>query len=297
MGKDLLEQDKFSVQRALRGQSTAILNNLLMNDQTGLPKVTSVVFTKLSGTSNRSLAEHRREILSGRKDPVMQNMFEAPVRADKCPVWTALFEDEKKKPYMAELQQKVRAARNGGTVYPSSNDVFNAFKLTHYNDVRVVILGQDPYHNGAAHGLAFSALGSVIPKSLQNIFREIKACYPDAVNQSPNLTPWAEQGVLLLNTCLTVNAGKANSHSQFGWMFYIEAVMRKLAQRTDRIIFVLWGNHAQSSQQVVFGGGRHTVLKAAHPSPFSAESGFFGCKHFLTINEQLSKPINWNTYA
>ena len=273
------------------------MNALLINEKTGLPKVNSVEFTMLSGYSNRTLAEIRAEILGGRKEPVTQDMFDKGMRSEKCPVWTELFDQEKKKPYMAALQQKIRKARNIGTVYPKQTDVFNAFKLTHYDEVRVVILGQDPYHNGAAHGLAFSALGSVVPASLQNIFKEIKSCYPDAVNESPNLTPWAEQGVLLLNTCLTVDAGKPNSHKEFGWRTYIETVIRKLAMREQQIIFVLWGSQAKDYQLMVANRPQHEVLTAAHPSPFSAESGFFGCKHFLKINEILSKPINWNTYV
>ncbi len=286
-----------AINRALKGQDkTYIINKLIKNEKTGLPKVVNIFFTKHTGECNRSYEDVKAEILSAaRFDNGVQDIFEKAVRADKCPVWTELFEHEKAKPYMARLQQLITAERNKTTVYPARKDVFTAFRLTHFNEVRVVIIGQDPYHNGAAHGLAFSALGTAIPKSLQNIFKEIKACYPDAVNTSPNLTPWAEQGILLLNTSLTVNKGAANSHKEFGWRNYIQAVMMKLVQRTEPIIFVLWGSHAQEFSPLI--SAPHHVLKAAHPSPFSADSGFFGCRHFEKINQILTNPINWNTHV
>ena len=183
-------------------------------------------------------------------------------------------------------------------VYPSSNDIFNAFKNTSYKDTKVVILGQDPYHEvGQAHGLAFSVKENVkFPPSLKNIFLEIKNEYGYDEPKSGDLSKWTYQGVLLLNATLTVRAGLANSHAGCGWQEFTDDVIRKLNERRDPVIFVLWGAFARSKKALI-DTNRHYVLEAAHPSPLSAYNGFFGCGHFKEINRILKvlgkEEIDW----
>lgn len=185
------------------------------------------------------------------------------------------------------------------TIFPKATDIFNAFRYTPYENVKVVIIGQDPYHEiGQAHGLAFSVQDGVsFPPSLRNIFLEIKNELGIDIPKSGNLTKWAEEGVLLLNATLTVRKGLANSHANCGWEKFTDDVIRKLNERDEAIIFVLWGNYARKKKQLITNKN-HYILEAAHPSPLSAYNGFFGCGHFKKINEILisnkKNPIDWN---
>lgn len=184
-------------------------------------------------------------------------------------------------------------------IFPKAEDIFNAFKYTPYENVKVVIIGQDPYHEvGQAHGLAFSVLDGVsFPPSLRNIFIEIKNELGIEIPKNGNLTKWAKEGVLLLNTTLTVREGIANSHANHGWENFTDEVIKKLVERDDMIIFVLWGNYAKKKKNLITST-KHCVLEASHPSPLSAYNGFFGCGHFKKINDILVKnkktPIDWS---
>lgn len=198
-----------------------------------------------------------------------------------------------------KIQEFLKEEYNHYIIFPPYKDIFNALKYTSYEDVKVVILGQDPYHEiGQAHGLAFSVLDGVrFPPSLRNIFIEIKNELGIEIPQSGNLSKWAYQGVLLLNSSLTVRKGCANSHSLCGWEEFTDDVIRKLNDRDDAIIFVLWGNNAKKKKRLITNKN-HYILEAAHPSPLSAYNGFFGCNHFKMINEILisnkKTPIDWN---
>ena len=206
-----------------------------------------------------------------------------------------LFENEK---YTA-IRNFLKEEYFTKTVYPPMNDLYNCFKLTPYNDVKCVILGQDPYHNpGQAHGLCFSVKEGIdLPPSLKNIYKEM---YSDlGITQPSNygcLTKWAENGVLLLNTVLTVRAGAANSHKDCGWQWFTDNVIKKLSQREKPLVFILWGGNARSKKPMI-DTSKHLILECAHPSPLSAYNGFFGCKHFSKCNDFLIKngqtPIDW----
>lgn len=214
--------------------------------------------------------------------------------------WTALLGAEKSQPYFIQATQFVEAERaQGKAIFPPANQVFNAFKLTELNEVKVVILGQDPYHQpGQAHGLCFSVQPGVrTPPSLVNIYKELATDIPGF--EIPNhgyLASWAEQGVLLLNTVLTVEQGKAHSHAKCGWEAFTDAVIAKLNQHCDGLVFLLWGSHAQKKGRII-DRQRHLVLQAPHPSPLSAHRGFLGCRHFSQANAYLQQrgltPINW----
>ncbi|MFI4955864.1 MAG: uracil-DNA glycosylase [Gammaproteobacteria bacterium] len=212
--------------------------------------------------------------------------------------WKALLDPEHKQPYYKKLMAFLaEEATAGYTLYPPRDQILNAFKLTPFEETKVVILGQDPYIGpGQAHGLAFSVQNtSRLPPSLQNIFKELQADV--GVTRAPNgdLTGWAKQGVLLLNTVLTVRAGEAHSHANRGWEIYTDQAIRLLSEHAkERVIFLLWGNPAQRKESLI-DTKRHVVLKAAHPSPLSAYRGFFGCKHFSKVNELLGErgPIDW----
>nr|WP_189408440.1 uracil-DNA glycosylase [Alteromonas halophila] len=214
--------------------------------------------------------------------------------------WQDALGEEKQKPYFAELMRRVDEARESGKViYPPRSDVFNALKFTPLEDVKVVILGQDPYHGpDQAHGLCFSVLPGVKPPpSLNNIYKELAADIEGFSRpEHGDLTTWAEQGVLLLNTVLTVEQGKAHSHAKWGWETFTDAVIEAVNQHTQNVVFLLWGSHAQKKGRVV-DTHRHQVLKAPHPSPLSAHRGFLGCRHFSQANAFLSEhgrtPIRW----
>jgi uracil-DNA glycosylase len=187
---------------------------------------------------------------------------------------------------------------SGSIIYPSGNLIFNAFWQTPFNKVKVVILGQDPYHNpGQAHGLSFSVPeGTPVPPSLQNIYKEIADDIGGTPPASGDLTHWANQGVLLLNAALTVRQNEPASHAKIGWTAFTDAVITTLSEQREGLIFLLWGKFAQDKQQLI-DETRHVVLKAAHPSPLSAYKGFLGCKHFSKVNEILvargQSPIQW----
>ena len=214
--------------------------------------------------------------------------------------WHDVLADEKEKPYFKETLQAVAQQRAVGvTVYPPQKDVFNAFKLTELGDIKVVILGQDPYHGpNQAHGLAFSVLpGVAIPPSLLNMYKELEQDIEGFQRpQHGFLESWATQGVLLLNTVLTVEAGKAHSHARLGWETFTDTVIDAINTHREGVVFLLWGSHAQKKGSII-DAQRHHVLKAPHPSPLSAHRGFFGCRHFSQTNALLSQagetPIDW----
>ncbi|MEG3127685.1 uracil-DNA glycosylase [Pantoea cypripedii] len=214
--------------------------------------------------------------------------------------WHDVLAEEKEKPYFVETLKAVASERAAGkTVYPSQKDVFNAFRLTELGDIKVVILGQDPYHGpNQAHGLAFSVLpGVAIPPSLLNMYKELEQDIPGFVRpQHGFLESWAKQGVMLLNTVLTVEAGQAHSHARFGWETFTDNVISAINQHREGVIFLLWGSHAQKKGSII-DRQRHHVLKAPHPSPLSAHRGFFGSRHFSQANallNQAGKPvIDW----
>ena len=214
--------------------------------------------------------------------------------------WDELLKDEFKKPYYLKLRQFLINEYRSQVIYPNMYDIFNAMKITSYEDVKVVIIGQDPYHGeNQAHGLSFSVKkGIAPPPSLVNIFKEIKSDVGvDNSGKHGELTKWAEEGVLLLNSCLTVRAGKANSHRGLGWENFTDDVIRLLNQREKPMVFMLWGANAKAKAQLITNPA-HLVLTAAHPSPLSAYNGFFGCKHFSKANDFLVKngmtPVNWS---
>lgn len=202
-------------------------------------------------------------------------------------------------PYMAELSFFVQQARNQGRVFPPRELVLNAFKLTGFDSLKVVILGQDPYHNdGQAHGLAFSVPdGIALPPSLKNIFKELETDIPGfKTPRSGDLSHWAKQGVLLLNATLTVNAHQAGSHQKRGWEHFTDQVIEAISDQKDAVVFLLWGAYAQKKASLI-DGSKHLILSTVHPSPLSVYRGFFGCRHFSQANYFLQKhgekPIDW----
>jgi len=211
--------------------------------------------------------------------------------------WDIVLKDEINKDYFKTLLNTVSNLYEEKTIYPPKKDVFNAFRLN-YKDVKVVILGQDPYHGtGEAHGYAFSCLKTPIPPSLKNIYKEL---YDDLGIEKNmldgNLLPWVKQGVMLLNTGLTVEKDKPNSHKDLDWDIFTDEVIRKLNERDKPLVFILWGNNARKKRDLITNPN-HLVIESAHPSPFSARNGFFGSKPFSKTNEFLIKnninPINW----
>lgn len=212
--------------------------------------------------------------------------------------WHEMLADQFVAPYFAGLKTFLLAERAEHAVYPKGGAIFNAFDLTPFDNVRVVILGQDPYHGpGQAHGLCFSVPGGVpFPPSLNNIFAELKRDLGLPVPTSGDLTPWAKQGVFLLNATLTVRAHEAGSHQGRGWEQFTDAAISQLSARRDGLIFLLWGRFAQQKEALI-DGSQHYVLKAPHPSPLSAHRGFIGCGHFGQANELLAAqgqaPISW----
>ncbi|MEZ8485089.1 uracil-DNA glycosylase [Vibrio splendidus] len=214
--------------------------------------------------------------------------------------WESIINDERDKAYFQSVLAFVEQQRNSGkTIYPPQEQVFSAFDMTPFESVRVVILGQDPYHGAKqAHGLAFSVLPGVkIPPSLRNMYKELAQDIDGfEIPSHGYLDTWASQGVLMLNTVLTVEEAKAHSHAKCGWETFTDAIIAELNQRSEPIIFLLWGAHAQKKGQAI-DADKHHVLTAPHPSPLSAHRGFFGCQHFSTTNKLLSsmdqQPIDW----
>jgi len=215
------------------------------------------------------------------------------------PSWLEVLQDQFESEYFAQLAAFVKSAYAKGIVYPPGRFIFEAFNRTPFNKVKVVILGQDPYHNpNQAHGLCFSAQPGVeVPPSLVNIYKELEQEYHQPfLNRNGDLSHWADQGVLLLNATLTVNAGQAGSHQGKGWETFTDAVVKKLSECRSNLVFMLWGSYAQRKGAVI-DRNRHLVLETAHPSPLSAFRGFFGCGHFLKADAYLREhgiePVKW----
>jgi uracil-DNA glycosylase len=214
--------------------------------------------------------------------------------------WTDILGQEKQQPYFQQIMRFVESERSAGKIiYPPKKDVFNAFNITKLDKVKVVILGQDPYHGpNQAHGLSFSVLPGVkTPPSLANMYKELATDISGFVIPKHGfLESWAEQGVMLLNTVLTVEQAKAHSHAKIGWEQFTSVVIQQMSDHCDGLVFLLWGSHAQK-KGLVIDKHKHHVLNAPHPSPLSAYRGFFGCKHFSQTNDLLKQqgknPINW----
>lgn len=222
---------------------------------------------------------------------------------EKLPAdWRAVLKEALEAPSFEKLEAFVAEERRRHTVYPSEEDLFSAFRLTPYEKVRAVLLGQDPYHGpGQAHGLAFSVKPGVPPPpSLVNVFKELQSDLGVPRPRDGSLVRWAEQGVLLLNTVLTVRAGQPNSHAGQGWEDFTDAAIRAVSAKEEPVVFLLWGRPAQKKEKLI-DTERHVVLKGAHPSPLSASRGFFGSRPFSRANEELQKrgrePIDWSLPA
>lgn len=209
-----------------------------------------------------------------------------------------MLSEEFKKPYYLELREFLKAEYSTARVYPPMNDIYNALRYTSFSDTRVVILGQDPYHGmGQAHGLCFSVKrGTKNPPSLQNIFKELYSELGIGEPECGELTGWAKQGVLLLNTTLTVRESHPQSHKGRGWEILTDRIIEIINEKTTPVVFMLWGSNARAKAKLITNS-RHLILECAHPSPLSAYNGFFGCNHFLRANEFLSsvneKTIDW----
>jgi uracil-DNA glycosylase len=213
--------------------------------------------------------------------------------------WKKVLKEEFEKPYFQHIITFLKAEKaTGKVIYPPGPLIFNAFKQTPFVKLEVVLLGQDPYHNqGQAHGLSFSVPDGVPkPPSLVNIFKELHNDLGINIPESGNLEKWARQGVLLLNASLTVRQNEPGSHAKTGWLQFTDSVIRKISDEKEGVVFLLWGKFAQEKQALI-DETKHFVLKAAHPSPYSANNGFFGCRHFSMTNELLMKqhksPIDW----
>lgn len=213
--------------------------------------------------------------------------------------WNNQLQNEFSKPYFTELVRFLKTEKaSGKIIYPKGDEIFRAFEQTPFNKVKVVILGQDPYHNpGQAQGLCFSVPdGIAAPPSLINIFKELHSDIGLPIPHSGNLTKWARQGILLLNSSLTVRKNEPMSHSKIGWEIFTDAIIKLLSDKKEGLVFLLWGGFAKSKRHLI-DSKKHFILTAAHPSPLSATNGFFGCKHFSKTNEILTRegkqPIDW----
>ncbi len=213
--------------------------------------------------------------------------------------WQSLLNKEQQKPYFSKIQQHINERKEVGvTVFPPTEQMFSAFEITPWSHLKVVIIGQDPYHGDRqANGLAFSvAKGIKLPPSLRNIYKEIQSDIGVSCAEHGDLTQWAKQGVLLLNTVLSVEKGLAHSHKTIGWETFTDEVIRFIDHNHPHLVFLLWGSHAQKKASLI-NLEKHTVLNSVHPSPLSAHRGFFGCKHFSKANQSLIKhsqtPIDW----
>ncbi len=212
-------------------------------------------------------------------------------------MWKKWMNEEFNQPYFKNLEAFLNAQTKHKTIYPPKKDWFNAFDLCDINDVKVVILGQDPYHGpNQAHGLSFSTLNEKLPPSLKNIYKELSVDLNIEIPKTGNLTPWAKQGVLLLNTILTVEASRPLSHKNKGWEIFTQKIIAQINLLDQPVVFILWGNHAKSYKQIL-NNPKHLILESVHPSPFSARLGFFGSKPFSQTNAFLEaqnvKPIDW----
>lgn len=227
-------------------------------------------------------------------------MTDASQRIEMEPGWRQVLAGEFESEYMQSLREFLRREKQQGkTVYPPGPEIFNAFNQSPFDEVKVVVLGQDPYHGpNQAHGLCFSVRKGVrIPPSLVNIYKEIEQELDVSMPEHGNLEGWAQQGVLLLNATLTVQAGQAGSHQNKGWEKFTDAAIDRLNRQRDGLVFMLWGSYAQKKGRII-DRNRHLVLEAPHPSPLSAHRGFFGCGHFARANEYLieqgKEPIDWS---
>ncbi|MBR5899884.1 MAG: uracil-DNA glycosylase [Clostridia bacterium] len=215
------------------------------------------------------------------------------------PEWDEILADEFSSPSYQKLREFLKEEYSNRTVYPDMFNIFNSMKHTAFKDIKAVILGQDPYHEeGQAMGLSFSVPSGIKkPPSLVNIYKEIQAELNIQMPESGDLSGWAEQGVLLLNTVLTVRAHQANSHKGKGWEQFTDGVIKKVSDNASGVVFILWGANARSKKPLI-NGKKHLILESAHPSPLSAYNGFFGCNHFIKTNEYLVKqgkqPILWS---
>ncbi len=212
--------------------------------------------------------------------------------------WQEVLQTEFDKPYFENLVRFVKQEYASSTIFPPAGQIFNAFNTCPFNNVKVVILGQDPYHGpGQAHGLCFSVNDGIqFPPSLQNIFKEITSDLGIPAPKTGNLTRWAEQGVLLLNATLTVRASQAGSHQGKGWEEFTDAVIKTISEKAENVVFILWGSYAIKKKSLI-NASKHCILTAPHPSPLSSYRGFFGCKHFSQTNTYLTSkgktPIEW----
>lgn len=212
--------------------------------------------------------------------------------------WKEILSSEFEKEYFKKLNLFLEDEYNNYEVFPKRERIFEAFNLTPFEDVKVVIIGQDPYHgDGQAHGLAFSVMpGIKTPPSLKNIYKELNSEYGCYIPDNGYLVKWAKQGVLMLNTSLTVRAHEANSHSKKGWEKFTDAAIKEISERRESVVFVLWGNNAKKKVKLI-DSDKHMVIEGVHPSPLSASRGFFGCNHFRMINEFLQEKgyseIDW----
>lgn len=213
--------------------------------------------------------------------------------------WDEFLKEEFESEKYLKLREFLKEEYSTKTIYPSMYDIFNSMKITSLDNLKVVLLGQDPYHNeGQAMGLSFSVPDGVdIPPSLVNIYKEIKSELNILPKTTGNLTGWAKQGVLLLNAVLTVRAHQANSHKGKGWEFFTDSIIKKISNEKEHVVFLLWGGNARSKKPLI-DPNKHLILECAHPSPLSAYNGFFGCGHFIKTNEYLTKwgikPIDWS---
>lgn len=219
-------------------------------------------------------------------DPIIENS------------WKEALSEEFQSAYFVDLKSFLISDKNKFRIYPPGSDIFSAFNYTPFENVKVVILGQDPYHGaGQANGLCFSVNDGIRkPPSLQNIFKELKADLNVPISESGNLEKWAKQGVLLLNATLTVRANQAGSHQNRGWENFTDSIIQKLSVEKENLVFILWGNYARAKKKII-NLGKHSIIESPHPSPFSAHSGFFGSRPFSQTNDYLVKvgisPINW----
>lgn len=221
-----------------------------------------------------------------------------PINPKIEPSWKAVLFDEFQKPYFSDLKNFLQIEKQNHIVYPKGSNIFAAFDNTPFDDVKVVILGQDPYHGAnQAHGLAFSVNDGIAhPPSLRNIFQELSSDMGCATPKNGNLLSWAEQGVFLLNTVLSVRANEANSHKNQGWEIFTDSVIKLLSDQKENLVFILWGSPAGAKSSLI-DSKKHLILKAPHPSPLSSYRGFFGSKPFSKTNDYFKskniKPINW----
>lgn len=213
--------------------------------------------------------------------------------------WDNLLKTQWSEKYYINLKKILRQEYTNYNIFPNMNDIYNAFKFTSYDKIKVVILGQDPYHKkDQAHGLSFSIKSNIKkPPSLINIFKEIQSDI-NIINNNGDLTNWTKEGVLLLNTCLTVRENLANSHKDIGWFYLTDYIIKLINQKEEPVVFILWGKYAYSKKKLI-NNPKHLILYSSHPSPLSAMQGFFGCKHFSKTNNFLISngfnPINWQT--